>query len=104
MTYPYKTPKIRGFVESLDDRYVWVRITLDSVELQAVVYRSQFGPDANKLQEGSLISRPGRRKSRWMLTPIPPWTEIEVKRAKAKGRIWANRMQKLFVDNRTNVR
>lgn len=93
--YPYKRVKTRAVVKELGDRWAWVEIDATGVLVGWVA--REWLPAA--IQEGQLISMPARRDARWIVTPIPPWTDTERRRAQAKGRIWANKVRHLFDDD-----
>ena len=97
--FPYKPIKLRGWVDDLNRTTVWARVFVGGEtwpEYEVVIDRSQFGPDADRLARGTYVSLPARRDRRWMVTPIPPLTDVEYRRALAKGRIRAGQIRRLL--------
>jgi hypothetical protein len=88
--YPYKPLKLTGYVMEVSPRLVQVKLFWGAEEFYATVERKAFGPDAQRLVEGHLISLPARRDARWIIMPVRPLTHRDIKRAEA----WARKIKK----------
>lgn len=69
------------------------------MELQAVIDLEQFGSDADRLVEGSIISRPHRRDAHWRLMPIRQMDRAKWKRIHLRSQREAKRWYAILNDH-----
>lgn len=90
--YPYRQGKVLGYVSNVGPRSFFVQITtpkeLNNLSLE--LSNDKWPAGAYDLPtEGVLVSWPSRRDRKFVQTPLRPWTQHQIKRARVEGRqLW----------------